>query len=111
MRYQKYEIFKLTFQLLLSKYNRFQLPPVVFLIPLKAKGHTVPHLKALRYCKYKTRVLSCISTFRVCQEAFKSDNLLHKWGFVFSQMKTTVLNQHEQSKKLFCLFKPIKFLG
>ena len=38
--YQKYEKSNLNLQLLSIKYKRFQLCPVVFLIPLEVQGHT-----------------------------------------------------------------------
>ena len=48
------------------------------------------HLKAFRHGKYETKGLSCGITSSICQDVLKSDNLLHKQGFVDSQMKTTV---------------------
>ena len=62
---------------------------MVILIPFEVQGHKVPHLNALRYGKFESRELGCGSTSSICQDALKSDNLLHKWGFVDSQMKTT----------------------
>ena len=59
-------------------------------MPLEVQGHTVPHLKALRYGIYERRGLSCGSTSSICQDFLKSDNLLPKPGFVDSQMRTTV---------------------
>ena len=63
---------------------------VIFLIPFEVQGHTVPHLKALRYGIYERRVLSCGSTSSICQDVLKSGNLLHKWGFVKTQLLCTV---------------------
>ena len=53
-------------------------------MPLEVQAHIVPHLKALRYGKDETRGLSCGSTSRIWQDILKSDNLLHKQGFVDS---------------------------
>ena len=36
----------------------------------------------------------------ICQDVLKSDNLLHKWGFIDSQMKTTVMNFEKFPKSL-----------
>ena len=58
------------------------------MIGLKLESNTVPHLKALRYGKFETRGLSCGGTSSICQAILKSDNLLHKWGFADSQMKS-----------------------
>ena len=69
--YQNYDKSKLKVQLLLSKIRRFQLWPVVFLISLKAQGHTEPQLKALRYGVYETRGLSFGSTSSICQGILK----------------------------------------
>ena len=51
-------------------------------MPLEVQGHTVPHLKALRYDNYESRGFSCGSTFSICQDVLKSDNLLQKQGIV-----------------------------
>ena len=60
------------------------------MIPLKVlMGHTPPHLKGLRYGKYESRGLSCGWTYSICQDVMKSDNLLHKWGFVDSLSQAT----------------------
>ena len=59
-------------------------------MPLEIKRHTVPHLKALKYGKYEVKGLRCDSTFSICKSVLKSDNLLHKWGFVDSLLQTTV---------------------
>ena len=53
----------------------------------------VPHWKALRYGKDGPRQLSCGSISSICQAILKSDNLLHKWGFVDSQSLRTVVKQ------------------
>ena len=57
---------------------------------LKVQGHTVPHLKALRYGKYVSRRCSFSSTSSICQVALNDGNLLQKQGYVDSQMKATV---------------------
>ena len=48
------------------------------------KSHTVPHWKALRYGKDESKRLSYDSTPSICPDVLKSDNLLHKQGFVDS---------------------------
>ena len=42
------------------------------------------------YDKYEAGALSCGSTLNVCQDILKSANLLHKGGFIDSQMINTV---------------------
>ena len=59
-------------------------------MPLEVLGHTVPHWKALRYGKDGSREISCGSTSSICQDILKSDNLLHKRGFVKTQSLRTV---------------------
>ena len=68
----------------------FQLWLDVFFKPLEVWGRTVPHWKALRCGKGQTRGLSCGNTFIVGQAFLKSAYLLHKQGFVDSQMVATV---------------------
>ena len=60
---------------------------MVFLIPSKVQGHTVPYCKALRYGKNESRRLSCGNTLNIRQNVLKSENLLYtyKLGFVDSQ--------------------------
>ena len=65
---------------------------------LEAQGHTVPHLKALRYGIYEKRGLSCGSTSSICQGILKNGNLLHKWGFVKTQSLRTVKARNILSK-------------
>ena len=72
------------------KYRHFQFSHVIFLLPHEVHGHTIRHLKALRCGKDDSRGLSCGSTFNICQDFLKHENLLHEQGFVDSQMKTTV---------------------
>ena len=50
----------------------------------------MPHLKALNYGKDESKELSCGSTSSICQGILKSDNLLHKPGFVKTQSLRTV---------------------
>ena len=69
----------------------FQLWIVIFLMPLEVQSHAVPHWKALRYGKDKSRRLSCGSTLNIHQDILKSGNLLHKWGFVDSQSSSIVI--------------------
>ena len=54
------------------------------------QGHSVPHWKALRYGRYESRGLSCGSTFSICQDILKIENLLHKQGLVETQLLRTV---------------------
>ena len=81
----------------------FLLSPVVFLISLEEKGHTIPHWKALISIEYEPRVLRCSSTLNISQNVLKSASLLHKLRFVGSQMKTTVIcsifTLNEQNRK------------
>ena len=65
-----------------------------FLIALEVNSLTVPQRKDLRYGKYQAKGLS----FN-CQDALKSANLLHKQGFVDSQVKTTVLFSAKSSRQ------------
>ena len=51
----------------------------------------MPHWKALRYGKYELRGLSCGSILSICQDVWKSGNLLYKLGSVHSLTETTVL--------------------
>ena len=69
-------------------------------MPLEIKGHTAPHLKALRYGIYEKRGLSCGSTSSICQGILKNGNLLHKWGFVKTQSLRTVSPKAEMSLKI-----------
>ena len=48
------------------------------------------HWKDLRYGKDESRGLNSDSSSSICQNVFKIDNLLHKLGFVDSQLVTTV---------------------
>ena len=57
---------------------------------LEVQGHTVPHLKALRYGIYETRGLSCGSTSSICKCTLKSGNLPFKRGFVRTLLLRTV---------------------
>ena len=50
----------------------------------------MPHLKGLRYTKDGTRTLGYGCTSSIFQDVMKSDNLLHKQGFVDSFSQTTV---------------------
>ena len=60
-------------------------------MPYEIQGHTVPHWKVLKYGKYEPKGPSCGTTFNICQDVLKSDNLLHHKlkGFIDSKMKTT----------------------
>ena len=77
---------------------KFQLWFVVFLIPLEVQGHTIPHLKALRYGIYETRGFSCGSTSSICQGILKSGNLLHKWCVVKTKSLRIVVRRGEGDK-------------
>ena len=54
-------------------------------------GYALSHWKALSHGKYEQRGLSCGSTLNIFQDILRISNLLHKQGFVDSQMKTTVI--------------------
>ena len=45
--------------------------------------------------EYETRGLCCGCTSSICQEVIKSDNLLHKQGFVDSLLQTNILTVAE----------------
>ena len=62
----------------------------MLLIPIQVQVHTVPQWKALTCGKDESRRISFDSTLSICQEALKRGNLLHKKGFVDSQMVTIV---------------------
>ena len=64
--------------------------PVIFLIPFVVQDQTVPHLKALEYGKGGSRGFSYGSTFSICHDILKIENLLHNWGFVESQSSSIV---------------------
>ena len=81
---QKYDRSNLKTYTSTYKAELLTLTNVIFLIPSKLRGHTVPHLKFIIHGKYETRGLSCGSTSSICQEILKSDNLLHKRGFADS---------------------------
>ena len=56
----------------------------------EVQGHTISDWKALSGGKYESREQSCGITLNICQDVFKSYNLLHKRGFGDYQMQTTV---------------------
>ena len=57
-------------------------------------------MKAVKNGKYEKRGLSGGSTPSFCQDFLKSDNLLHKQGFVDFQTKTTVHAKRIQGRIL-----------
>ena len=61
-------------------------------MPLEVQCHSVPHLKALNFGIYKSRGLSCDRTSGIFQGILRSNNLLHKQGFVKTQLLHTVQN-------------------
>ena len=63
IKYTKGQSWKFYFRY--KRIETFLLWPVIFLIPLYVQGHRLPHLKALRYVKDETRVLSCGSTLNI----------------------------------------------
>ena len=72
-------------QLLLSKYRHFTCR---IIDTLWGKGR---YSTSFEICgKYGSWGLSCGSASSIFKDVLKSDNLLHKWGFVDSQMKSTV---------------------
>ena len=56
----------------------------------EVQDHTILHWKALRYEKNELGGLSYNTTFSICEDVLKSDNLLNKQGFFDSLMHTTV---------------------
>ena len=80
--YQKHNISKLKH---LNLFDNFD-----FLISLGLHGHIVTLWKSLSNVEYETRGLGSESVHNICQYFMKSDNLLHKLGFVDSQMKDIV---------------------
>ena len=60
-------------------------------MPLEVQGHTVPHLKALRYGKDDSKGQSCGSTFNICQGILKIEDLLHEKGLVETQLLRTFI--------------------
>ena len=71
----------------------------------------MPHWIALRHGKNGSRELSCGSTSSICQNILKSDNLLHKGGFVKTQslrtasrnlqnFRTASSDQYQENKML-----------
>ena len=80
----------------------FQLWPVVFLIPLKEKGHAVPHWKALSSGKYEPRGLSYGSTLSICLSG-----LLNKYQF---QLETGIVNSKLLSIPMVFHLKIVKTL-
>lgn len=63
----------------------------VFLIHLEVQGHTVFYWKVLKHGKYEPKGQSCRSTLSIIyQDVLKNGSLLHKYGFVDSQMETTI---------------------
>ena len=83
-----------------QNYNRLKLKSlnlqlVAVLMPFEIKRHTVPHLKALRCGIDHIKGQSCGSTFIIYQPFLKSVYLLHKKGFVDSQMVATVCFEYK----------------
>ena len=58
----------------------------------------VPHWKGLKYGQYESRGLNYESTFIICQDILKNDNLLHKWGFIDSQLVATVYTHKQKNR-------------
>ena len=76
----------------------------------------MPYWKALRYGKDGSRQLGCGCTSSICQGILKSVNLLHKQGFVDSQMKTTVYDEKILrgfilNFRVYCVLSPLSKRG
>ena len=60
--------------------------------------YTVPDWRGLRYVKDESIGLDCDSTSSISQDILKSDNLLHKQGFVKTQSSYTVTTVNESEE-------------
>ena len=67
-----------------------QIELVMFPMPLKVEGHTVPHLKARVSGKLVSRGLCNGTTFSLCNLLLKSVYLLHKGGLGWFVSLSTV---------------------
>ena len=54
------------------------------------EGHTVPHFKAPVYAKMELWGLECGGTFSIQTSLLNISHLLHKMGFVPTEVGTTV---------------------
>ena len=63
---------------------------VTFFIPLEVQNHTIAHWKVVTCDRFDLRGLRYGSTLNICQDSLKIANLLHKQGFVDSQLLRTV---------------------
>ena len=57
---------------------------------VEREGHTVPHLKAPVYAKIELCGLECLDTFSLQTSLLNISHLLHKTGFVPTEVATTV---------------------
>ena len=71
-------------------FSDFQLWQVTVLQPLELWWWKVAHLRAPSHIYWHLTLKKHSFAFIICQDILKSDNLLHKQGFVDSQMKTIV---------------------
>ena len=74
-----------------------------FLLPVEIEVHTVPHFKGTISGKVEPEGLECDGIFIFYQVRPKLDRLLHKMGFVDSDMHTTVHIKILSLKTLSCL--------
>ena len=58
---------------------------------MEVEGYTVPHFKAPVYAKMELLGLECGSTFSIQTSLLNISHLLHKMGFVPTEVSTTVL--------------------
>ena len=57
---------------------------------VEIEGHTVPHFKAPVYAKMELWGLECGGTFSIQTSLLNISHLLHKMGFVPTEVGTTV---------------------
>ena len=57
---------------------------------VKIEGHTVPHFKAQIYAKMELLGLECCNTFSIQTSLLNISHLLHKMGFVQTEIATAV---------------------
>ena len=61
---------------------------------VEIEGHTVPHFKALIYSKLELWGLKYGGTLSIQTDLLKISRLLHKMGFVQTEIATTVGRQY-----------------
>ena len=64
--------------------------PFTIPVPVEIEVHTVPHFKASVNAKVELWRLACGGTFTIQTSLLKIGYLLHKWGFVATEVVGTV---------------------